>query len=161
MLCNFIGQQFYLQIQSVQSGEEGKERDKERHQTEKDKRLKDRKTSLDSGAEGYPAWAPLPLMFSFLRSSQISRAEESAWFGSIQSSNPEPPANRVQKESRWIETLKPSAKLMRSKHDGDHTQGFYATVILLLFCCPDLKRIGCNQQLAHIQHRIKKDSSKG
>lgn len=87
------------------------------------------KTGPDPGAEGYPAWAALPLVFSFLWLSQISRAEVRVWFGSIQSSNPVPPtANRAEKESRWIETLKLSAKLMRSKHDGGHTQGFYANV---------------------------------
>lgn len=67
------------------------------------------------------------LQFSFLRSSQMNRAEPSAGFASIQSSKPVPPTdNRVQTESRWIETLQPGAKLMRSTHDGCHTQGLYA-----------------------------------
>ncbi len=62
--------------------------------------------------------------------------QESAWVGSIQSLNPVPTANRVQKESWWIETLKLSAKLMRGKHDGGHTQSFYANASAVLLPRP-------------------------
>lgn len=94
-------------------------------------------TGLYPGVEGYTAWAALPLVLSFLRSSQISRAEDSAWFGSIQSLNPVPSAKcRMQRESRWLGRLKLSAKLMRSKHDGGHTQGFYANACAVLLPRP-------------------------
>lgn len=48
------------------------------------KRVNNKKTGSDPGVEGYPAWAALPLVFSFLRLSQIFRVDASAWFGSAQ-----------------------------------------------------------------------------
>lgn len=61
-----------------------KDRDKNSEAlSEKDKGLKDRTTGLGPGAEGYPAWAALPLAFSVLRSSHTTKAEDSAGFSSI------------------------------------------------------------------------------
>lgn len=68
-------------------------------------------------------YTPTPSFFflSFLWLSQISRAEVSAWFGWIQSSNTLPPlSQRSAEKGRWIEMLKLSAKLAQYKWQRLH-----------------------------------------
>lgn len=101
--------------------------------------------------------------------SQIFRAGDSAWFALIQSLNPVPPAkSQIHKGggvSSGIEMPELSARLMRHKHDGGHTQSLFA-LMLLLFRCPVPKGIGRNQPLPPLNpsralRRIKQDSLKG
>ena len=58
--------------------DKGGDWEKERPQAQVGQNSDGQNDRPDPEAEGYPAWAALPLMFSFLRSSQISRAEDSA-----------------------------------------------------------------------------------
>lgn len=100
--------------------------------------------------------------------SQISRAGDSAWFALIQSLNPVPPAkSQIHKgeAGSGIEMPELSARLMRHKHDGGHTQSLFA-LMLVLFRCPVPKGIGRNQPLPPLNFtrvlcRIKQDSLKG
>lgn len=116
-------------------------------------------TGSDPGGERYPAWAALPLVLSFLRSSQTSRAEDRAWFSSQYSPQTLYPWPRAQcREKAGMPN--PSAKLMQRKHDGGHTQSFYSSASAVLL--PRLK-MGLDgiSSWPSLKCHIKQDGSKG
>lgn len=102
-------------------------------------------------AEGYPAWAALPLVSPFLKLSQISRTDVSSWFGWIQSSIILPPSSREreQDERYQIEMQMLRVKLAGVSKRKTLPRAICYLLMLQLCCCSDLDRIGRSQQLAH------------
>lgn len=123
--------------------------------------MKDGKTGQDPGAEGYPAWASLPLLVLFL----TVEPDFQGWVWCLVQFNtvlPSATANRPEKESRWIETQKAQRQSNDKVNLTEATpRAFYANVSAV-FAARTFKRVGCNQQLAAWQEpRIKQDGSKG